>query len=231
MAKTNIQSAPRRGNNPYNRFGKTHNSLARAFLADSPIPENRALMADIQRFEADINDKRKWQDFTNTERAELQERQLHELTMQHWTRCAQRKEKLQSEYDAFRATWERQNRVDGAERLANMARFKTEIRLDPDKIEAKLHEAASADTPQDRAKYDADWLYAAAEHMADTGKPGTLAVAKSALDNCNANAPWMNDPKGDALASAIDEVSVEYGLAKSDGGEIVVEVAELINVV
>ena len=223
-----VQSAPSLGHNPYNRFGKTHNALAREFLKQSGTPENRALIADIDRFEADINDAHKWDNYSNVERAELQERALHDLTVRHWNRCAARKEQLSGEFDAFRESWKRQNKRDGSERLANMARFRTEIKLDPDKIEAELYAAAEADTPAARAKYDPDYLYMAAEHVADQGKAGTLAVARSALDNCHVSEPWLNTEKGSALASAINEVDVEYGLAKSDGGEIAVEVAELI---
>ena len=110
-----------------------------------------------------------------------------------------------------------------------MQRYKTEIRLDGEsKAEAILLEAAAAETPQERAAFDPDYLYALAEYAADAGKAGTLAVARSALDNCNVSQPWLNDSKGAVLASAINEVDVEYGLAKSDGGEIVAEVAELI---
>ena len=228
--KTNtvVQSPPSLGHNPFNRFGKTHNALAREFLKRSGTPENRALIADIERFEADIADKRKWADFDNVERAELQERALHDLTVQHWRRCAERKEKLSAEFTAFRDSWKRQNKRDGSERLANMQRYKTDIKLNPDKIEAELYAAAEADTPAARAKYDPDYLYMAAEYIADQGKTGTLAVARSALDNCHVSEPWLNTDKGAALASAINEVDVEYGLAKSDGGEIVAEVAELI---
>jgi hypothetical protein len=226
-----MSGTPQLHHNPYNRYGKTHNSLARAFIEDTPSAENRALLADIQRIETDLSDKRKWQDYTNVEKDELAERMLHECSMSHWQRNTERKEKLTAEFDAFRASWERTNKRDGSERLANMARYKTEIKLDPKKAEADLYAAADASTPEDRAQYDSDYLYALAEHTANENKPGTLSVAKSALDNCNVSEPWLNTDKGANLATAILEVDTEYGIAKSDGGEIAVEVAELINVV
>ena len=228
-SKTVVQGAPSMHHNPYNRFGKSYNALAREFLKQSGTPENRALIADLERFEADINDGQKWQGMKPVERDQLQERALHELAMNHWHRCAQSREKLEHEYDQFRASWERTHRIDGAARLANMAHYKTRLKLDsPEKIEGELFAAANASTPEERAQFDPDRLYAMAEIAADSGKPGTLEVAKQALSNCNVDAPWLNDPKGAALAAAIDEVTTEYGLAKSDGGEIVAEIAELV---
>ena len=227
MAKTNIQSAPRRGNNPYNVFGRTHDGLWRAQMADNPTAENRALLADLERLEADLSDTRKWSDIPNEERPAIRDQMLHELQMAHWQRCAERKEKLQTEYDAFRESWQRQHKRDGAERLANMQRHKTELKLNPDKAEAELYEAASADTPEARGKYDPDRLYAAAEYIADQGKAGTLEVAKGALDNCNVSEPWLNTEKGDLLAREIGEVDIEYGTAAVADG-LVCDVAELV---
>ena len=227
MAKTNIQSAPRRGNNPYNVFGRTHDGLWRAQMASNPTAENRALLADLERLEADLSDTRKWSDIPNEERPGIRDSMLHELQMAHWQRCTQRKEKLSAEFESFRASWERQHRVDGSERLANMARYKTEIKLNPKKAESDLYEAASADTPEARAKFDADYLYALAEHTANEGKSGSLEVAKGALSNCNVSQPWINTEKGDLLAKEIGEVSLEYGTAAVADG-LVCDVAELV---
>ena len=110
MAKTNIQSAPRRGNNPYNVFGRTHDGLWRAQMASNPTAENRALLADLERLEADLSDTRKWSDIPNEERPGIRDSMLHELQMAHWQRCTQRKEKLSAEFDAFRESWQRVGR-------------------------------------------------------------------------------------------------------------------------
>jgi hypothetical protein len=215
----------------YNIFGKQPNTLMRALLADNPSPENKALIRDIERLEADLSDARKWEGYTNAERDELQQRMLHEVQMSHWERCSDRKQKLDAELEAFRESWLRKNHVDGSERLANMQRYRTEIKLDDSNLEATLLEAASASTPEQRAAYDPDRLYAMAEHAADKGLTGTLGVAKSALQNCNVSQPWLNTDKGDELATAIDDVTTEYGITKTNGGELAAEISELITVV
>jgi hypothetical protein len=213
-SNTVIQSPPELGHNPYNTYGRTHNALARAFLADNPTPENKSLLADLERLENDLSDTRKWADIPNEKRSDLRDQMLHEVQLAHWQRCAERKEKLSAEFEAFRASWQRQNKRDGSERLADMQRYRTEIKLDDSNLEATLLEAASAETPEERAKYDPDYLYALAEHAADKGLKGALGVAKSALENCNVKAPWLNDPRGDALAKEMSAVDAEYGTAK-----------------
>ena len=228
MAKTHVQSRPQLGRNEYNTFGRTHNSLWRAQMADNPSKENAALLADLQKLETDLSDTRKWSDIRNEERAGLREQMLHEVQMSHWQRCTERRDKLSAEFEGFRESWQRQNKRDGSERLANMQRHKTELKLDPNKAEAELYEAASADTPEARGKHDPDRLYAAAEYIADLGKAGTLEVAKAALDNCNVTQPWLNTEKGDSLATEISEVDIEYGTAAVASG-IQCDIAELVN--
>ena len=201
----------------YAATGKKKNDFARALLDEARLPENKALKADIARIEEGYRDVERWANRDPAERAQWLDEQVANAQMDHWSRCQNRKTEVGEELAKYRESWSRQNKGNASERLYNLERHKVEIGLSTDKeIEAKLRQAAGAETMAERAAVDADFLLAAAGHLLNKGDVNRAAIAKSALENCNADRPWLNSERGEALQKLHDVYDCQFGLVRLD---------------
>ena len=208
------------------------NELARSILENHAIlPENKRLMTDIRKLEADMS-SREWPNLI--ERAETAEARLHDLQLDHWQRTQSAQEKAETELRQYAASWRRANEAPAAERLLQRERLKVQLAIsDKREIAAMVSKALEADSPEARQSIDGDMLYAAAEWAMTHSDNDLLLTAKEAIRTTNSDAPWLNTEKGAELAHEADIYSCEYGLCRMDpeaaGDEVAFDVAEVID--
>ena len=220
MAKTNVVDKPvppPRHLPEYNRAGKVHNKISRAFLNDAILPENRALRADIERIESGFRDEDRWANKPPQERYEWLDQETANAQLNHWSRCQNRKIEVGKELDKYRDAWRNANKGTDAERIYNLERYKIQIALaDEKELMSKVNQAANASTFEEKAAADHDFLLAAAGHFLNQGDKMKAAVAKSALENTNSDRPWLNTERGKRLQDLHDTYDVEFGLVQLD---------------
>lgn len=194
------------------------NGLVLEHLAATTLPENKALLADLQRLERELADGDRWRD--SLQREAYRAEQLHEIQLQHWSRCRLRKEAIAEDLKRYSESWKRANERGPSERLLDLERRKAETALLDDKaLQKELLEAAAADTPEARLRFSPERLTALSLEAAKRGS-GTFEAVE-AMKNCHAAKPWLNSVKGAELQRLEQAYEVEYGqaaLGPSDEG-------------
>lgn len=189
------------------------NDLIRGHFDLSALPENKALLTDIKRLETELADRQKWNTVNPLEKQAYRDEMIHKIQTDHWARCQAKKEAVSDELGKFAAAWKRDNQPDAAERLLKLERYKAQISLmNPKDLKQKISEAASADTPEARSRFSPEWLTAATAEAAKMGGD-TRFAAGVALQNCHAEAPWLNTEQGAALSELAQAYDMEYGQA------------------